>query len=90
MALKRPRQAMPSDVRRALIERGLMSAYRERPPYQRNDYLSWIARAKLAPTRHKRLAQMLDELARGGVYMRMRWSPTRLQLAGPSRQRRRG
>jgi uncharacterized protein YdeI (YjbR/CyaY-like superfamily) len=88
MALKRPRQAMPRDVRSALDDRGLMSAYRERPPYQRNDYLAWIATAKLAPTRQKRLTQMLAELARGDVYMGMRWSPTRIRLASPRRQRR--
>ena len=38
------------------------------------DYLGWIARAKLPATREKRLAQMLDELKDGGVYMNMKWS----------------
>ena len=64
---------MPEDVRRALEERGMMAAYRQRPPYQQNDYVGWITRAKLPATRAKRLAQMLDELGRGGVYMHMRW-----------------
>ena len=72
--LKRPRQTMPSDVRVALESRGLMERYRQRPPYQRNDYLGWIARAVRIETRQKRLAQMLDELATGGLYMNMRWS----------------
>lgn len=71
--LRRARQAMPALVRRALMEKGLMEAYRERPPYQRNDYLGWIGQAKLEATKQKRLAQMLDELARGGVYMNMAW-----------------
>ena len=31
-------------------------------PYQRNDYLGWIARARREATFQKRLAQMLDEL----------------------------
>jgi hypothetical protein len=29
--------------------------------------------AKSQPTRQKRLKQMLDELERGGVYMKMKW-----------------
>ncbi len=69
--LKREVHKMPADVRRALLERGLMKAYRERPPYQQNDYIGWITRAKLETTRRKRLAQMLAELARGDTYMKM-------------------
>jgi uncharacterized protein YdeI (YjbR/CyaY-like superfamily) len=68
---------MPASVRRALVERGLMDAYRARPAYQRNDYLGWIASARRDETRAKRVAQMLEELSRGGVYMRMSWSPRR-------------
>lgn len=64
---------MPEDVRRALDERGVMGVYRQRPPYQQNDYVGWITRAKLPATRAKRLAQMLEELERGGVYMHMKW-----------------
>lgn len=64
---------MPEDVRRALTERGVMAAYRRRPPYQQNDYVGWITRAKLPATRAKRLRQMLDELEGGGVYMHMTW-----------------
>ena len=52
-----------------------MEAYRARPPYQRNDYLGWIARAKRDDTKARRLAQMLDELARGDRYMKMAWRP---------------
>jgi uncharacterized protein YdeI (YjbR/CyaY-like superfamily) len=52
-----------------------MPAYRERPEYQQNDYLGWIARAKREETKDKRLAQMLDELEKGGVYMGMKWRP---------------
>ncbi|TIV97834.1 MAG: hypothetical protein E5V85_13395 [Mesorhizobium sp.] len=64
---------MPEDVRAVLAERGLTAAYDARPDYQRNDYPGWIARAKRPDTRQKRLDQMLDELARGGVYMNMAW-----------------
>lgn len=68
---------MPGDVRRALERSGLVAAYRARPPYQRNDYLGWILRAKRPETRERRLAQMLEELARGDRYMKMRYSPRR-------------
>ena len=64
--LTREIHEMPEDIRRALEERGVMTTYRQRPPYQQNDYVGWITRAK-------RLAQMLDELERGGVYMHMKW-----------------
>ncbi len=51
----------------------MMDAYNSRPPYQRNDYIGWIQRAKLEATRQKRLNLMLDELKRGDVYMKMKW-----------------
>lgn len=69
---------MPAAVESALIERGLMEAYHARPDYQRNDYLGWINRAKRAETKERRLEQMLDELERGGVYMKMDWRPGRM------------
>lgn len=72
--LKRARHTMPSDIRAALEARGLTEKYRQRPPYQRNDYLGWIARAVRPETRKKRVAQMLDELSKGGVYMKMAWT----------------
>lgn len=71
--LTRKRNVMPAYVREALNESGLMEAYRERPPYQRNDYLGWISRAKLEETRVKRLNQMLSELRKGNVYMKLAW-----------------
>ena len=71
----RPRYPMPDFIREALTARGLMEIYRARPPYQQNDYVGWITRAKLDATRQKRLTQMLDELERGGVYMKMKWNP---------------
>ncbi len=69
----RPRNPMPEDITRLLEERGLTRAYDERPPYQRNDYLGWIARSKRAETRARRIAQMLEELAGGERYMKMSW-----------------
>ncbi len=73
----RPVQPMPDDVLAELVDRALVDAYQGRPFYQRNDYLAWIGRAKRIETRQKRIAQMLDELDRGGVYMGMDHPPSR-------------
>jgi uncharacterized protein YdeI (YjbR/CyaY-like superfamily) len=70
----RKREDMPDFVREALAERGLMAAYEARPAYQRNDYLLWINKVKGEQTKRRHLAQMLDELETGGVYMKMRWN----------------
>jgi uncharacterized protein YdeI (YjbR/CyaY-like superfamily) len=66
---------MPEYMREALEARGLMEAYNTRPPYQRNDYIGWVTRAKRSETQQKRLNQMLDELEKGDVYMKMDWNP---------------
>ena len=71
----RPRYPMPDLIRDAINKRGLMDAYLARPAYQRNDYIVWITRAKQESTKEKRLKQMLDELKKGGVYMKMKWNP---------------
>lgn len=72
-SLKRPVYPMPEDVASALEENGLMARYEARPPYQRNDYIGWITRAKRIDTRLRRLNQMLDELKAGNAYMGMRY-----------------
>lgn len=77
MALERPLQEMPPDILIRLQAAGLHAAYDARPPYQRNDYLAWIGRAKRGTTREKRLTQMLDELRHGGLYMKMAWQGRR-------------
>lgn len=73
--LKRPRHPMPDFVRSALEETELWDAYRQRPPYQQNDYIGWIARAKKEETQIRRLHQMLDELRAGNRYMKMNYRP---------------
>lgn len=73
--LTRAKNPMPASVRNALNERGLMEAYQARPPYQQNDYLGWIAQAKMEATKLKRLNQMFDELQGGKLYMNMAWKP---------------
>jgi uncharacterized protein YdeI (YjbR/CyaY-like superfamily) len=69
--MQRERYPMPDFIREALAAKKLTAAYDVRPPYQRNDYIGWITRAKLPATQQKRLDQMLDELERGDAYMKM-------------------
>ncbi len=75
--LSRPIQQMPDFVEEALLENELMESYYQRPAYQQNDYIGWINRAKQKATKQKRLDQMLEELRRGGVYMKMDHPPSR-------------
>ncbi len=74
-AARRPKHAMPDDVLQALKNANLFDAYNARPPYQRNDYVGWITSAKRHETQAARLHQMLDELRRGDVYMKMAYKP---------------
>ena len=73
--LKRPLYPVPEEVLAVLEKEGLVDSYYERPPYQRNDYISWITRAKREETRQKRLQQMIDELKDGSLYMKMKYNP---------------
>ena len=69
------KQPMPGFVRKALEKRNLVDAFRDRPAYQQNDYLFWIAQAKLEPQKQQRLGQMLDELEKGGLFKGEAWTP---------------
>ena len=71
--LRRPLYPMPDFVKKALLDKGLMEVFYNRPPYQRNDYIGWIMHAKQEKTQQKRLNQMLDELAAGDSYMKMKY-----------------
>ncbi len=71
--LKRKRYPMPSFIKEALKKTGLEVAYQSRPPYQQNDYVGWITRAKQEETKQKRLDQMLSELKSGDKYMDMEY-----------------
>jgi uncharacterized protein YdeI (YjbR/CyaY-like superfamily) len=73
--LSRPRHPMPDFVKDALIENDLFDVFQSRPAYQQNDYLGWINRAKRPETKQKRLDQMLYELQRGDLYMKMDYKP---------------
>ena len=57
---------MSPEVEQALTEQDLWEDYHARPAYQQNDYMWWINSAKRPETREKRLAQMLEELRKGG------------------------
>jgi uncharacterized protein YdeI (YjbR/CyaY-like superfamily) len=70
---KRQRHAMPAFMRDALKKNGLMELYNARPPYQRNDYIGWINQARREGTKEKRLKQMIAELKKGDVYMKLAW-----------------
>jgi hypothetical protein len=72
---KRPLHPTPAYVRQALRAGRLWTRYQARPFYQRNDYIGWISRAVRADTRRRRLAQMLEELAAGDRYMKMKYRP---------------
>ncbi len=67
------RSPMPIEIRDTLERQGLMQAYLQRPIYQQQDYLGWVARAKMAEIRQQRLQQMLRELQAGDSYIGMRW-----------------
>jgi uncharacterized protein YdeI (YjbR/CyaY-like superfamily) len=73
---KRPTLAMPNDVRTALKVGAIEADYQARSPYQRNDYIGWVTRAKQTETRRKRIEQMVEELQAGGVYMGMKHAPS--------------
>jgi uncharacterized protein YdeI (YjbR/CyaY-like superfamily) len=75
--LKRSQYPMPEFIKQALEKHDLMKLYKERPAYQQNDYIGWISRAKRQETIDKRLAQMLQELKIGGVYMNMKHSASK-------------
>jgi|GEM_PF-122605 len=77
-SLKRPINPMPTFISEAIERDNLERAYGDRPSYQRNDYIDWVMRAKRAATRQKRLDQMLDELRRGDIYMKMKWPAQRI------------
>lgn len=66
---------MPGNVRGALAKRKLLDAFRDRPEYQQNDYLKWIATAAGSAVKQQRLDQMLDELEKGGKFKGEAWSP---------------
>ncbi len=71
--LSRRIHPMPDYLAKLLQDNKLEYKYRVRPAYQKNDYVGWIARAKLEKTKKKRIAQMISELKKGNVYMGMSW-----------------
>ena len=69
--LKRDLNPMPTFVEKALEINDLVEDFEKRPAYQQNDYIGWINRAKREETKQKRLNQMIEELKKGGIYMKM-------------------
>jgi uncharacterized protein YdeI (YjbR/CyaY-like superfamily) len=72
--LSRKINRLPVSLKRRMEQEGVLELYNQRPPYQRNDYLGWIARAKQEATQQKRIEQMIAELKKGNVYMKMKWT----------------
>lgn len=72
---------MPDDVLDTLRLSNAHELCLERPSYQQNDYLMWIANAKTAPTRQKRIDQTVAELLQSGAYMKMEHRPSRRSTA---------
>ncbi|MEZ4403352.1 MAG: YdeI/OmpD-associated family protein [Kofleriaceae bacterium] len=70
-----PAPQMPGFVRAALAAKKLTDAYRARPKYQQQDYLTWINSAPLADAKKARLAEMLVELEAGNVFRGTPWAP---------------
>lgn len=68
-------QPMPGNVKSALAKRELTEKFRERPQYQQDDYLKWIATAAGPAAKQKRLDQMLEELEKGGLFKGEAWTP---------------
>lgn len=75
--LTRKINRLPAALKRRMEEEDVLELYRQRPPYQRNDYLGWIARARQEATKQKRADQMIAELKKGNVYMNMMWNSSR-------------
>lgn len=71
--ISRKKQIMQNYVHEALEKHQLLKIFEQRPAYQQNDYLSWIQRAKRTVTKEKRVQQLVDELKKGDVYMKMAW-----------------
>jgi hypothetical protein len=67
-------QPMPGNVRGALAKRKLTETYEERPQYQQQEYLKWIAAAAGPTEKQKRLDQMLEEIEKGGVFKGEPWT----------------
>jgi len=63
--LRRERYSLPDFIRQTLGDHSLWAAYTPRPPYQQNDYIGWIIRAKQEVTKQKQLNQILNELKAG-------------------------
>jgi len=69
--LTREIQPLQNYIEKALNDNDVFDDYVKRPAYQQNDYINWIERAKRKSTKNKRLAQMIEELKVGGIYMKM-------------------
>lgn len=63
----KPKQAVriPKDLREAISLADLLTQFKDRPYYQRKDYVGWIEDAKLPETRERRIRRVIEELQKG-------------------------
>jgi uncharacterized protein YdeI (YjbR/CyaY-like superfamily) len=67
-------QPMPGNVKGALAKAKLLDTFHERPQYQQDDYLKWIAHAAGPQQKQQRIDQLVDELTKGGVFKGEPWT----------------
>ncbi|TCJ12431.1 DUF1905 domain-containing protein [Flaviaesturariibacter flavus] len=74
----------PADITECLADEPAAEAYYNGlPPSHRRYWVNWVAEAKTAPTRAKRLAMMVDSLARG-------WGFSEMQRAAKAKKEKDG
>jgi len=71
--LTRKIHPLPSFIDEILRQNNVVTEYKSRPAYQKNDYIGWIMRAKREETQLARIEQMIMELKAGNKYMKMNY-----------------
>jgi hypothetical protein len=73
-----PRRRAGSEVpsghlKKALIEKNLLLKFKERPHYQKRDYIQWVTSPKQEETKQRRILILLRDLQEG-TYMKMKYA----------------
>ena len=71
--LARPHLPLPADVRHALVGHGVLGAFKERSPYQQDDHIARVNRARVVESRVARVMELVAELQHGDPFMRTAW-----------------
>lgn len=78
-------QPMPGNVKGALAKAKLLETFQERPKFQQDDYLKWIALAAGPQQKQQRLDQLVDELTKGNVFKGEAWTPAETPKASSTK-----